>query len=215
MANRRRIRTRVPSWKRGKRRPTRWNATASSGAAEGGAGVDFIQLPYGVGPQLPVLTLVSGQIDVEPWADDQEVTLDRVVGDITVRAWGTQDTADRLLSPVPMFKLALLVNEEVTQDVSGQTLDLWDQEQMEDYEWMWMHHEIPTYQVGRALTSPAGQIAHEWHAQVHLDLKNRRKIGQSDELNLYGSYRTWDGNGGANISYVEIAVDVREILMSR
>lgn len=202
-------------WSARKKRPTRWNAVTSSGAAEAGAAVDHLPMPYGVGPQLPVLTLVSGQVDVEPWADDQEVTLDRVVGDLNIRFWATTDTTERLLFLTPLIKIGLIVNEEVTQDPSGQTLDLWDQETMEDYEWMWMTSFIPEFQYARTLGTPADQIVQEWNYSIHLDIKNRRKIGQSDELNLYGSWRAYDGTSGVNTGNVEFTADIRQILMSR
>ena len=194
-------------------RPKRWNASSTQGALEVGAVADAYPMPAGWGgPVLPIATIVSGQIDVEPWADEQEVRLDRVVGDlncIVVSGWDSNETS---YGSPPLIKLALLVNEEVTADASGQTLDLWDQETMEDYEWMWMWTGMPEHVTTRLLSGTT--FLTTWMFQMHLDLRNRRKIGQSDELNLYGSYRPTLGAGGT-YNLPDLYIDLRSVLVSK
>jgi len=192
-------------------RPTRWNAAINSFSTEFPR-IEPTLVPEGPNPQLPVLTLVSGQVDVEPWADDQEVTLDRTIGTLSLRG-SCQWTSTTVVEPPGLYvKLGLLVNEEITADVSGQTLNIFEQETLEDYEWMWLWSGyLELVQTRRFLEDEADFVS-TYFSRIDIDIRNRRKIGQSDELNLYCMFMKDTAAGSA---LVQIISDVRTILMSR
>lgn len=200
-------------WGKRSQRPKRWNAVTLSRTGEGASVPDFVTVSLATAALPPVLTLVSGQIDVEPWADEQEVLLDRVVGSITLGATAFWDSGDIISSPSPFVKLGLLVNEEISQEVGSlPMLDMWDQETMEDYEWMWMWSGYLEHITTRLLTGT--QYLTEYNLKIDIDLRNRRKIGQSDELNLYGSFAPAYFHGDY-IPSVQAGVDVRTMLVSK
>lgn len=208
MANQRLIRAWKPRWKRGKRRPTRWNASFNSNAA--GVLNTYQVLPAGFGALAPCATLVSGQVDVEPWADDQEVTLDRVVGKFTMAS--VYDRAAGGAVP-PYVRMGLLVHEEA--EIAGPggldelELALNEQEVWEDFEWMWMWSGLLVVGV----TSLDGETL-QASREVDIDCRVRRKIGQSDELLLFAQYLNFPAGGSVG-SNIELVADVRCILMSR
>lgn len=187
-------------------RPTRWNAASTSYTPEVGAGLNIVDV-YNVGAVplvAPTFTLVSGEVDVEPWADDQEVTLDKVIGRLTF--WSQWSTTSNTVMP-PYLKVGILLLEELTQDVDPVRINLYEQETWEDYEWLWLW----AGSMELLGTSSNGESA---YGRKDLDVftKNRRKIGQSDELVVYA--QSADGVTAA-IATVKAACDVRTILMSR
>lgn len=219
MANQRPIRRgRVP-FRRGRRwtskaRPKRWNAVAT--------GLSTTTFPlYTVPPILgSALTapapaiLVSGQVDVEPWADDQEVTVDRIIGNIGLRTEWTYSSDDALWGVDYMVKLGILVHEEVTQDVSQMELNMFDQETMEDYEWMWLWTGLVTEFTNNGTRIADVNVFSSATVNIPVDIKNRRKVGQSDELLLFAQYaRLYDF--ASMTESVQMSVDLRTILMSR
>lgn len=217
MANQRPIRRgRVP-FRRGRRwisarRPKRWNAALTPVDSEL-ARFTSVFLTPGVNAQAPLATLVSGQVDVEPWADEQEVTLDRTIGNISLKATTTWDSAVTIDPPDVYVKLGILVNEEITADPAGSTLNMFEQETLEDYEWMWLWGGFvgaDQFQT-RALTGT--QFVTSGWTNIYLDISNRRKIGQSDELNLFGQVVVNGETLGAPI--VEAVYDLRTVLMSK
>lgn len=219
MANSRPIRRgRVP-FRRGRRwtskaRPKRWNAVAT------GLSTTTFSL-YTVPPILgSALTapapaiLVSGQVDVEPWADDQEVTVDRIIGNIGLRTEWTYSSDDALWGVDYMVKLGILVHEEVTQDVSQMELNMFDQETMEDYEWMWLWTGLVTEFTNNGTRIADVNVFSSATVNIPVDIKNRRKVGQSDELLLFAQYaRLYDF--ASMTESVQMSVDLRTILMSR
>lgn len=212
MANQRPIRRApFPRWKKGKRRPTRWNASISNFDAEDSR-IEPVLVPSGPGASLPIATLISGQIDVEPWADDQEVTIDRIIGSITLRSDTLWQTTSSATSPLMYVKMGLIVNEEVTQDSAGTTIALFEQESLEDYEWLWLWGGYISTDPTQRVFPNGVDVAYQATQRIELDIKNRRKVGQSDELNLYAQFLS---DTADNIGLVQCITDVRAILMSR
>lgn len=194
-------------WSKSKVRPTRWNAAYAGYSPEAGFGLNEVDV-FNVGavPLVDsVFTLVSGQVDVEPWADDQEVTLDKVIGRLTF--WAQWDPEGTTWHP-PYLRVGILLLEELTQDIDPVRLNLYEQETWEDYEWVWM------WSGSMELTAVAEQGEPTLYARKDLDVytKNRRKIGQSDELVVFA--QSADGVTAA-LATVKATCDIRTILMSR
>lgn len=209
MANQRPINRRPwrkAPWSRAKKRPTRWNAVSPGYTPEAGQGLNLTQI-FGVGavPLVsPSFTLVSGQVDVEPWADEQEVTLDKIIGRFTF--WSTYAVPAGVHPPY--LKVGILLLEEITQDIDPVRLNLYEQETMEDYEWLWLWSgsmDVESYSDSTI------------YARKDLDVysKNRRKIGQSDELVVYAQTADNFTQGGPALANVLGVCDLRTILMSR
>lgn len=204
-----------PPW-RTKKRPTRWNAVSNGLIEDGFAQATLVPFAYGGSQPAagPLAILVDGQVDVEPWADEQEVTLDRIVGTL-IFAGRSQVLSPGFFPPPVLLKLGICLNEELT-DESPAPLNqkaMFEQESLEDTEWMWLHSVVlePQYDTQAA----DGSRAEHFRYNVPVDIRNRRKIGQKDELALYGmctilgSYTPpWD-------IQVQSYTDVRCILMSR
>lgn len=203
-----------------KSRPTRWNA--STNQANDGVILNtslFITTPDG---NAPIAALVDGQVDVEPWADDQEVTVDRIVGSIHLHGYfqsyfpsGTNTLANK----VPLIKLGIVLVEEISKDPASAapTRNLFDQEDLEDTEWMWLWSGFPepwSVRTAAFTTSgaPTANVFSTFAMSIPIDIRNRRKIGQSDVLALYGEYAAPGPEYDISVlSYT----DVRTILMSR
>lgn len=207
MANNRPIKRRPwrrPPWRKNVR-PKRWNASSTT-ILEGTIAASALN-PLGA-PWPAIFTIVDGQVDVEPWADDQEVTLDRVVGNISL--FGSTGEDGILAHPV-YVRMGMLVHEEAEAQGGGPQLlelDLAEQETLEDFEWMWLHSVMLPGSHARSYTAQGAQ-AFEYNIPV--DIRNRRKIGQSDELLLFAQWATLPS---FSIS-INCTVDLRSILMSR
>lgn len=208
MANQRPINRRPwrkAPWSRAKKRPTRWNAVTPTYVPEAGAGLQVVDV-FNVGavPLVePSFTLVSGQVDVEPWADEQEVTLDKIIGRMTFySAYAIQAGVH------PAYlKVGILLHEEVTQDVDLPRLNLFEQETWEDYEWLWLWSgsmDVESYTDSTFYS----------RKDVDVYTKNRRKIGQSDELVVYAQSADNQTHGPA-LATVTAVCDLRTVLMSR
>lgn len=198
-----------------KRRPTRWNAVTNE--VNDGILLNTTVFPSPTsGGTAPIAVLVDGQIDVEPWADEQEVTLDRIVGAIHLYGYAIEPSsgANTLGPKLPLIKMGIVLNEEISADAAVPTRDLWNQEDLEDVEWLWLWSGFPdTYLSQTPLNPPTASngIAKFAHS-VYVDIKNRRKIGQMDQLALYASWAVPTADYTVEVlSYT----DVRCILMSR
>lgn len=223
MANQRPIRRpRVPAWKRGKRRPTRWNAVTNQ--ADDAVLLNTAVMPTIPNGNPPIAVLVDGQIDVEPWADEQEVTLDRIVGNLAFHGYfqsyfpsGTYTLANK----VPYLKVGIVLLEELSKDPASNvpTRNLFDQEDLEDTEWMWLWSGFPEHfvqaNVAAAIPNdgqPTNNIFTKFVLNIPVDIRNRRKIGQNDQLALYAE---WASPSPEYDISVQSYTDVRCILMSR
>lgn len=222
MANQRPIRRpRVPAWKRGKRRPTRWNAVTNQAD-------DAVLLNTAVMPTIPdgnppIAILVDGQIDVEPWADEQEVTLDRIVGNLAFHGnfdYYAPAGSAVFAAKAPYLKVGIVLLEELSKDPASNvpTRNLFDQEDLEDTEWMWLWSGFPEvfyphlYVTANQDGVPGVTGVMRFHLNIPVDIRNRRKIGQNDQLALYAE---WASPSPEYDITVQSYTDVRCILMSR
>lgn len=161
----------------------------------------------------PIFTLIGGQADVEPWADEQEITVDRIVGQLHVVVEHAYDSLLNVFGNDIYVKAGLIVNEEITQDVDEVKLDLFEQETMEDYEWMWLGNCVPLVQNGSRQQD--SYIYTRSHFVWNWDIRNRRKVGQSDELNLFMQYLPFNTVGEDDAFAVSAWVDCRQIMLSK
>lgn len=194
----------------GKKRPTRWNS--STNGATDGLALNTTVLPGGLTPggEPPLAIIADGQIDVEPWADEQEVTIDRIVGSVCFT--GYSRSASISFNPRNvLLKMGIVLNEELSGDGSLVTRNLWDQEDLEDTEWMWLKcFAVEPKAYSGDYVNGTGYF--HYATTVDIDLRNRRKIGQKDELALYASYVVTASDYEVQLlSYT----DLRCILMSR
>lgn len=167
-------------------------------------------------PRQPLVELVSGVTDVEPWSDDQEVTCDRIVGDIGVQCAqdyaGVTVSLPQELAP-PVCRFGILVVEEG----SDPSLDLFDDATLQKLEWMWLKQVTApiNYYVGSGGGGTGNLVTAVW--DFSLDLRNRRKIGFADKLCLYGGY-AYQGAASNQLrsqTFVECSHTLRTILMGR
>lgn len=196
----------------GKKRPTRWNAS-TNGVDENGVALNTVVYP-GSTPTGPIAIICDGQVDVEPWADEQEVTIDRIVGSILIYGYsiGLGDGSP-MTAKDAILKVGIVLNEELTDESPAPVVEkqLFDQESYEDTEWMWLHTAV----------LPSTNLV--WHTDtttwyrtyqytIPVDIRNRRKIGQRDELAVYAQFLS--SGSGYTIS-LQSYTDLRCILMSR
>lgn len=171
---------RRPPWK-SKSRPIRWAATTPGLGANSGLQSYDLQKPEDPAP--PLVELIAGPDDVQPWSDDQEITVDRVVGDISVYVSNTYegDAQGQWDIANPLYRFGLLLVEEAEPP----SIDLWDLESLEDLEWMWLTQGTTDTARNGQWVSTADALAVSW-TTFHVDIKNRRKCGFNDRLCLYG-----------------------------
>jgi len=178
---------RRPPWRKSSR-PHRW-ISLNSGVNAAGADLIAPWFFNGTGATaFPAVTLAAGQIDVEPWADNQEVTVDRVVGDLNFQgfAFGQHSEAPAVVwAPGVIYRLGMLVQEEADA-TSAPAIDLFNDEALEDYEWMWLHEGVPTnWNYMMPASQPTIVAGVGFFEHLHIDLGVRRKLGQTDQLLLY------------------------------
>jgi len=168
------------------KRPKRWSASSSFMVTDPSPGLVPVSvvdaLALGDAGQPPVDMILSGEFDVEDWADEQEIRVDRVVGDIAIAGNATQVGAP--WSPI-CVRMGLIVVEELSDDGTAPdpTRNLFDQSDLQEAEWMWLHQTILTAPTER-MTSNVIPYAYN----MHLDLRVRRKIGQKDGMFLYAAW---------------------------
>jgi len=185
-ANNRPIRTRPP----GRRRPVRWidafsaNSVSNDGTVTAGS----------IGPSVASSTqwyreLVVGDIDTE-WADANEVVVERLVGSVGLACGSVLEAtlpyaaSNRLL---PICRLGLLVVEDVDEGAAFSPPSLWQTDDIQDGEWMWLHQV-------RAWDKPhiIWDGADVWmlaHHDIRIDLRVKRKLGRRDKLVLCHDFR--------------------------
>lgn len=159
----------------------------------------------------PIAVIANGQVDVEPWADDQQVVIDRIVGDIHLAGYATYGLNAGPLQ-LPLIKLGILMDKDLSSNAATEevpTHSLWEQEDLEDLSWMWLHSCFPGNLTERAVD--AGYVVNFAHS-IHVDIGVRRKMGQRDELNLYAS---WAASTSGFFIQVLSYTDLRCIMMSK
>lgn len=156
----------------------------------GSVTVQWFPNPADAAGAQPVAVLAAGQTDVEPWADNEEVTIDRVVGQInlqwSVGARWVEVPAYRF-APSVAFRLGLVVQEEADA-TSSPFINLWSDEHLEDYEWMWLKEVIPDSWSYMPTSDENQYVALGSTNTIDLDIGVRRKLGQTDNLLLYCQY---------------------------
>jgi len=216
MANQRPIRRgKIPFFRRRtKKRPSRWSAYTQESAALGA--VASLLLPYAGDVEDPLVVLVDGDQDVAPWADEQEVTLDRVVGSISTQFLRGFDVPPTVLEAnhnlIARYGLLVVENFETT---APPQINLWDQDAFEQYEWMWLQDVVPE-ESATSITQNDESIVSGNLTATRLDVRVRRKIGPKDQLLLYGSVGRMELEASGNFTFFARCVPaLRHILMSR
>lgn len=174
---------RRPPWRRAAKRPVRWLDANSNRTLE----------PpwYTAGGPSPLpnqgKVLLWGDDDLE-WMDSNEVLLMRLVGSIsygfTVESRPT-DTFWGIYGP-PVLRAGILVCEELDSQGGRPTLDLFDPEVLEEYEWMWLH-QAGEYTAGSQIAN-GSSVFNAYRTDIPLDLRVRRKLGKKDAVVLYNQW---------------------------
>jgi len=233
MANRRNIgRGRIP-FRKGKRwisnaRPKRWGAVTDVVVDEpiGSEGAILTVIPSALTEftegSLPVETLLDGEFDVATWADEQEVLIDRVVGTISLVGDVSRSETVFIFPPPAIVRLGIVVHEDKTADLTADDprRKLFDQNDLQETEWMWLKQVTlcsseDSLSQGESLTQP---YAYQVAMDIDIDLRNRRKLGQRDQLFLYAQYvfpNFTSGLGGAYVWNVRISQMLRIIMVSK
>lgn len=183
MANQRPIR--VPPharrrWRRGPQRPRRWIEGNSHQAANE---ICVFDTTNGVlcDPGTPRV-LLAGDSDIE-WADRSEVRCDRLLGQLTWHAWNL------VTSPVDIAPWVVRFGVLAVEETDGlfQSIDLFDRESLEEYQWMWLYQTI-----GEASFYWNPELTQQLHYQqenIPIDIATRRTMGKKDSIVLYSQAR--------------------------
>lgn len=124
--------------------------------------------------------LLVGDLDMD-WSDKSEVTLARIIGDISLR--GTVRNDGPTTYPLPLLvRFGLLVTEDT--DRLYQAIDLGDPESLEEYEWMWLKEQIIPYDL-YTFSEASGNSEIAGVVSIPLDTTVKRKLGKKDSLVLY------------------------------
>jgi len=209
MANQRRIRRgRIPVIRPRISRPKRWGAS-STVFDENGLLPGVIPAEVSNQGVPPFDQILSGEFDVEPWADEQEIRLDRVVGDISLSGLVTSGLEPAIFA----IRMGLIVAEDVSDDPTADdpTRNLFDMTDLQEAEWMWLHQVVPS-PVFCPEATPNPLWAYTYN--LHVDLHNRRKIGQKDSLFLYASYAK-EVNADISVWNVRLIHNLRMIMVSK
>lgn len=215
--NNRPIRTRPP----GRRRPVRWIDAFSAAmqlAGEPPTPNPGVVPPGSITPAATLYTadyreLVVGDIDTE-WADANEVVVERLVGDITVKGRDSLPGVDSLFQVATSFigmstmvRMGIVLVEDVDDSPTAiNPPSLWEADDLADGEWLWLW-QLGSPNEQHMLFEPADQLIRVWSHDYHLDLRVKRKLGRRDRLVLCHEFvhvgPTFNG---------EHAVDVQPLL---
>lgn len=223
MANNRPIRRgRIPF--RRPQRPKRWGASVDAmeflpEIGQNGGLISTVipsALTDAEAGSVPVQTFLVGEFDVAPWADEQEVRLDRIVGSIGIAGVVGDPNPDLPVNPF-VVRMGLIVNEELTDDGTADEVrrNLWDYTDLQEAEWMWLHQSVilPARDTNPTVSEALGYVSFN----LPVDIRNRRKIGQKDELALYCSYSYFASSslGPPSTFNVRIVPAVRMVMVSK
>lgn len=174
-------------FRRGRRAPARWIDGSIQGFVDTPCQHQPLNFVCHTEPNVPmppfsgVYQIVSGEVDLD-WADKSESRLDRVVGDITLLMRSIQQEPDVLA--LPIFRMGMLVVEEVDDITTWVPPNLWDHDHLEEYEWMWLQQTcildegfFPLFD-GNPLVDLRASETH------HIDIRVKRKLGKTDHLVL-------------------------------
>lgn len=205
MANQRPIRRApFPRFRRGRRRPVRWiegNSTSAGLTACAQAVVTAL-----CDPSPPRKILLDGDSDWE-WADKNNVRIDRLVGQINWYAVASNAEAD----PVP-FNLRMGVL--AVEDGDAPTLDLWDRETIEEYEWMWLYSTVGDSQwIQTGISAATLQVRQQ--ETIPVDIRTRRSLGKKDQVLFYAQCKIMSSNEFEGLALLpNITMMLRAIIRS-
>lgn len=191
MANQRPINRRPwrrPPWRKRSARPTKWIEGNSHSSVEL-ANCTLATTAITCAPATPRVILAGDQ-DIE-WADRDEVRVDRILGTVNVTSWMQVQAASPFSGEwyAPIIAFGVLCVEDT--DGLFQTIDLFDRESVEEYEWMWLERRIMTFD---AVTQAWNSANEDWHFNAYLrlvldwDIKTRRTMGKKDSVVLYSQW---------------------------
>jgi len=214
MANQRPIRRPpTPRWKRGRRRPVRW-LDANSTRAEAGL-CNQVVWDLFCEPSAPIAILLDGDADWD-WADRSNVRIDRILGTISWDANAARITTG-VSTGIPAY-LDVRLGILAVEDGLPETIDLFDPENLEEYEWMWLYHSMGRTQRGY---QPVGEEVLHWMDQsdnIPIDIRTRRSLGKKDKVVLYGQYKRHsftDSDGAGTVTGLpRVTSQLRSILRS-
>lgn len=127
--------------------------------------------------------LLVGEIDLD-WVDRQEVRIDRLVGTISF----SEQAAANGQEPAPtIVRFGILETEDT--DRLYQTIDLFDNESLEQFEWMWLHQFSFNHNSYLFNATNPGTYIRSSSADIPLDVRTRRKLGHKDSIVLYTQKR--------------------------
>jgi len=181
MANQRPIRTpRNPRWRRGRftprGRPARWlDASFQNSGDQCG-----IELPFAVEcePTTPAELLV-GELDLD-WLDRNDARIDRIVGTIS---WFEEASNTGSQPRGTVVRFGILQTEDT--DRLYQTIDLFDSESLEQFEWMWLQQFSFNNNSYIFNDQDPDTFVRSASVDIPLDIRTRRKIGHKDSIVLY------------------------------
>lgn len=210
MANQRPIRRApFPRFRRRRRRPQRW--------IEGNSAISATEFPCTVQgslvqclPDTPVRVLLDGDADWE-WADRSEVVVDRIVGSLTWRLFMDNEPGPTV---VPfLVRYGVLALEE-TEDTYP-TIDLFDREAIEEYQWMWID-QFSVSGMNNVQYDDPNDPATAFVLTTYdtkLDIATRRKLGKKDRVVLYAQFHYMGGNE-TNVHSIQVVPLLRTIIQS-
>jgi len=197
------------------RRPVRWIDAASKNADECQfTNIDVLCTPT-TGREL-----ISGDLDIE-WVDKNEVVLERLVGSLSYWASTSLEqsfpAADGRDTPNlrMLVRTGILVREELGSAAAADAIDLFDNESIEEYEWMYLHQHAPIWMgdnfsiLGPTTGFPLVSLYSQWTED--LDLRVKRKLGKKDHLMLF---QQWAAGPGAFDMSLSAAHLLRQLIKS-
>lgn len=170
-------------WRRkpwAKRRPTRW---IELNCTQGSADCVMEGIPilcYSEDPDVrQVRDMWYGDDDME-YADDNTVLLERIVGSINVGALALPDAGGNWA--LPEIRMGLLVVQEVEDLSTYRPPSLYIREDIEEYQWLWMHEFNSTENAWQNDSRLPAGVRYGRHLDIDLHVK--RKLSKKDHLVL-------------------------------
>jgi len=177
------------------RRKVEWFDGLSAGSLDREDGGEPYTLPCII-PTLPLVcdsfeegttrstfrTVWSGPADAEH-IDDSNALIERIVGSIEVRCY-VDINPNPLLLPLVRFGLLAIEEAGPGDGTEYEDISLFENEHIQDYEWMWLH-QATMWSQPTAITDGINGQAH-----IDLDVRVRRKLGRQDAVLLFASFVT-------------------------
>lgn len=161
--------------------PIRWLDANSTQAQVEGCGTTPVYLSCD--PLASPVELLVGDQDWD-WSDTSEVRIDRMVGTMS---WTYSYANDSQSSPIlPLIlRFGILATEDT--DRVYQTIDLFDPESLEEFQWMWLEQRTAFGGDSGVFVGGATQdfFMYTGAVDIPLDIRTRRKLGKKDSVVLY------------------------------